>query len=556
MLWLAGVVRGSCGRGPARRNGSSRSCIAVAFALLLVLGPQLGAAGSDDCADGVCPANGGAGASEPVDLSWQPRTISVVLPCAGEEEYAKKTVQSVAGSVPGGSGGAILSEIVVVDDGSSPPLSAKWLPAKFQKKYNVKLVRHERAVGLMGAKSAGAAVATGDLVVFFDCHVAPQDNWYEEFLKASAANYRRIVVPVITDLDINTWKERNRGNGFAKCYLTWDVDFKWISSSSPYMPVLSGGLLGISRRWWNETGGYDAGMRGWGGENIDQSLRTWLCGGEIYSVSTAFVAHMWRSDDPRTQKKYNFRPMDPLINKARAALGWYGDYLAKVGEYPDMSHVGFGPGGRKPALDVSNLHAVRDRLQCKPFQWFLWRFRDIYVNGGLLPKRTFRLKDTVSGLCLTYTGPFGTHPAGRASARLQKCEADGSVPQRWHLGNQDPASGKCCNGLRAWNTDQCLTHAGNGELSTTVCDVTGRQGQTWRFISNTSKTLAPGQLQFGGQCLVTSNAAGQAQLSLRACLPKSSSPSEQGPWRRSGVQQPLETRLYEEALQRQPELFA
>ena len=29
-------------------------------------------------------------------------------------------------------------------------------------------------------------------------------------------------------------------------------------STSPYMPVLSGGLLGISRRWWNETGGFMA----------------------------------------------------------------------------------------------------------------------------------------------------------------------------------------------------------------------------------------------------------------------------------------------------------
>lgn len=32
---------------------------------------------------------------------------------------------------------------------------------------------------------------------------------------------------------------------------------------------------------WEYTGGYDTGMVGWGGENIDQSLRIHLCGGEI-----------------------------------------------------------------------------------------------------------------------------------------------------------------------------------------------------------------------------------------------------------------------------------
>lgn len=74
-------------------------------------------------------------ASRSVDgsLSWSPKTLSVVLPCAGEGEYAKKTVESVAKSVPGGIGGGILEEIIVVDDGSSPPLSKKYLGDKFQK---------------------------------------------------------------------------------------------------------------------------------------------------------------------------------------------------------------------------------------------------------------------------------------------------------------------------------------------------------------------------------------------------------------------------------------
>ena len=44
---------------------------------------------------------------------------------------------------------------------------------------------------------------------------------------------------------------------------------------------MSGGLLALSRRWWEETGGYDTKMVAWGGENIDQSLRSWLCGGRI-----------------------------------------------------------------------------------------------------------------------------------------------------------------------------------------------------------------------------------------------------------------------------------
>merc|ERR1712232_506818 len=102
-------------------------------------------------------------------FSWSPKTLSVVLPCAGEGLFAKRTVESVADSVPGGIGGSILADIVVVDDGSKPALGEEFLTQEFRKKYPLKLVRHEKAIGLMGVKSAGAAVATGDVIVFFDC---------------------------------------------------------------------------------------------------------------------------------------------------------------------------------------------------------------------------------------------------------------------------------------------------------------------------------------------------------------------------------------------------
>lgn len=64
--------------------------------------------------------------------------------------------------------------------------------------------------------------------------------------------------------------------------------------------MISGGLLALSRRWWEETGGYDTKMVAWGGENIDQSLRSWLCGGRIEVADGAYVAHMWR--DPKNPK--------------------------------------------------------------------------------------------------------------------------------------------------------------------------------------------------------------------------------------------------------------
>ena len=120
-------------------------------------------------------------------------------------------------------------------------------------------------------------------------------------------NYKRVVVPIITNLNVDTWTEFGRpsaGGGMSKCYLSFDAEFKWTNDDTPFVPIMSGGLLAMSRRWWQETGGYDTAMLGWGGENLDQSLRIWLCGGEIYSASDSYVAHMWRDGSkPKTNAR-------------------------------------------------------------------------------------------------------------------------------------------------------------------------------------------------------------------------------------------------------------
>ena len=95
------------------------------------------------------------------------------------------------------------------------------------------------------------------------------------------ANSRRVVVPAISSLDVATWTEADGGHvsAHSASYLTFDAEFKWTSAlgDAAWVPMMPGGLFGISASCWAETGGYDAQMSGWGGENIDQSLRIWRC---------------------------------------------------------------------------------------------------------------------------------------------------------------------------------------------------------------------------------------------------------------------------------------
>lgn len=473
------------------------------------------------------------------EVAWTPQSLSVVLPCAGEGEFAFKTARSVFETTPS----EYLKEIIVVDDGSSPPLADTHLPEDVQQKYRVKVIRHASTVGLIGAKKDGGEAAQGDIIVFLDCHVAPQPGWQEPFLRLIGENYRRIVVPVITDLDITTWKQRGGNNGQAKCYLTWDADFKWFNSDDPYVPVLSGGLLGISRRWWNETGGYDEHMVGWGGENLDQSLRSWLCGGEILVARESFIAHMWRKpEDPRTRSQYRVPMGAADKNRMRAAVAWFGEFSEKLHQFPQFDKRSW---GSEPWYgDISNILAVKTGLQCRSFAWFMHRFRHVYEDGGLVPFETFLLRSGSSGYCLAYSGYAGTSPNGRGQAVMRKCNpADDR--QRWHGANRDlqKPDAPCCSGLRAWNTDQCLAGVSGGAVGTFVCDISGQQtySQGWTLTADGDLRAAQGGF-LGSSCI---EADARNSLASKACRGQGGEPA----WIKAEVTMPIEGKLYSQYLE-------
>ena len=54
--------------------------------------------------------------------------------------------------------------------------------------------------------------------------------------------------------------------GGKKMCITWSVDFFWCNElPGPEVPILSGGLLAISRKWWHESGGHTSELSEIGG---------------------------------------------------------------------------------------------------------------------------------------------------------------------------------------------------------------------------------------------------------------------------------------------------
>jgi len=409
--------------------------------------------------------------SGPVELE----TISVVLPCAMEGEFAWRTVEAIWKNTKHDR----LHEIIVVDDGGSPPLAQqfpKHLLSDHPGGPPTRILRHESTMGLITAKRSGGDQATGDVIVFFDCHVSPRVGWEEAFLRQMkrAGDHKTVVVPTITALDHKTWTEIKNGPMSKACYMMFNADFTWLNHPGRDVPLMSGGLVSISRRWWEETGGYDEHMVAWGGENIDQSLRTWLCGGRIEVAKDAYVAHMWRDPkDAKTALHYPIPTAQVMRNKARAAKAWLGPFFNKTRRFYEYENF---VTGEQDVGPMDTFDRVKEKLQCKPFTFYIARFSYVYIDGGLLPREVFQLREKISGLCLE-RAPATSQPHAVILGPCSGAHDGANELQSWHLSNRDlkKRGGPCCSGLANWNFLQCMDAGGVGSrISTFECEISGK----------------------------------------------------------------------------------
>ena len=215
-------------------------------------------------------------------------------------------------------------EIIVVDDGSQDG-GADAVEDLFP---DVRVVRlNGGPSGAIRARNAGAAQASGDLLVFSDAHCRVPKGWLEG-LQRHINGTAQMVAP-----GVQGWNGTGAvGTGMS--FKPRSLNLQWnVGMTRPGEAFTSGlGFMVIQRQMFKDLGGFDEGQAGVFDFDIELILRAWLGGYRLIVDPTVVVAHAFK-------KAFDWQvgAGDVLYNRLRVALLYFGDERIErvLGYYKD-----------------------------------------------------------------------------------------------------------------------------------------------------------------------------------------------------------------------------
>jgi glycosyltransferase involved in cell wall biosynthesis len=303
----------------------------------------------------------------------QPK-VSIVIAALNEGENLVDTVHCILrnSDYPG-------LEVLVVDDGSTD--GSGWrLRSCFHDHHHVHLIEGGH-LGVARARNQGAAMASGEVLVFLDGHCYTPPGWLQGLIAPLEDPAVGMVGPAFASLG-----EVDGPRGYGAIWGNPMLEIEWLPRKAEMayeVPLHPGGCQAVRGADFQALGGYDAGMARWGSEGEELSLRYWLMGFEVVVQPAVVLHHLFRKRHP-----YQVQPPKVIYNRLRMATMHFGS--ARLGELIQrLSGTGEFPAIVQWLLE-SDASFRREELLLKrkrDDEWFFSRFADSAYSPELHPSQ-------------------------------------------------------------------------------------------------------------------------------------------------------------------------
>ena len=258
---------------------------------------------------------------EPLETFTPALPVSIIVPCYQTPAAA---LERTLASLEGQTYPRKMFEVILVDDGSDPPLARP--PST---PLDVKVVRRERGVSgntllrstAGQARGAGVRAAAHDILLFVDSAMLVEAGWMAAHARWHHAVSDALTVGVRAHVDVSDLDAeliRSRPGTLRELFSDRptdppryerqlaETDDLTSRADDPFQMVVAGNL-GIRKRFYRALGGFNESFTFWGLEDVELGYRAYTRGGLLVPVRHPGAWRQGRWDDDRVAKRRSTR---------------------------------------------------------------------------------------------------------------------------------------------------------------------------------------------------------------------------------------------------------